>query len=78
MFAECIFVRRRRGQVVHFARVVGKPEQLLASVALGIHDILELIPNHNKPFPVNVDGGTFMAKESMLFERVGKIPLIAN
>ena len=39
---------------------------------------LELIPNHGKPFPVNVDGGTFMAKESMLFEREGKILLIAN
>lgn len=39
---------------------------------------LELIPDHGKPFSVNVDGGTFMAQGSMLFERVGKIPLIAN
>ena len=41
-------------------------------------DRLELIPDHGKPFPVNVDGGTFMARDSMLFERVGQIPLIAN
>jgi len=41
-------------------------------------DRLELIPNHGKPFPVNVDGGTFMAQETMLIERIGKIPLIAN
>lgn len=39
---------------------------------------LELIPGHGKPFPVNVDGGTFIAKESMLFERIGQIPLIAK
>ncbi len=37
---------------------------------------LELRPDNDKPFPVNVDGGTFMARESMLFERVGQIPLI--
>ena len=41
-------------------------------------DRLELIPDHGKPFPVNVDGGTFMAQESMLFERIGQIPLITN
>ncbi|VGO17479.1 hypothetical protein PDESU_06075 [Pontiella desulfatans] len=41
-------------------------------------DNLEFIPDHGKPFPINVDGGTFIAKESMLFERVGQIPLIAN
>ncbi len=39
---------------------------------------LELIPDHAKPFPVNVDGGTFMAKEAVCFERVGQIPLISN
>jgi diacylglycerol kinase family enzyme len=43
-----------------------------------VKDRLELIPDHGKPFPVNVDGGTFMARETMLFERVGKIPLIAS
>ena len=39
-------------------------------------DKLELIPDHGRPFPVNVDGGTLVAKESMLFERTGQIPLI--
>ena len=39
---------------------------------------LELIPDHTGQFPVNVDGGTFIAEKSMLFERGGKIPLIAN
>jgi len=39
---------------------------------------LELIPDREGPFPVNVDGGTFMAEQSMLFERVGQIPLIAG
>lgn len=47
-------------------------------VPLVAKDRLELIPNHSKPFPVNVDGGTFMAKESMLFKRIGQILLIAN
>ncbi|NNJ70693.1 MAG: hypothetical protein HKP10_05325 [Kiritimatiellales bacterium] len=37
---------------------------------------LELIPDHDKPFSVNVDGGTFVARKSMLFERIGQIPLI--
>jgi len=39
---------------------------------------LELIPDHDRPFPVNVDGGTFMARRSMLFERTGRIPLLAG
>jgi diacylglycerol kinase family enzyme len=47
-------------------------------VPIVANDRLELIPGHSRPFPVNVDGGTFMAKESMYFERVGQIPLIAN
>jgi len=47
-------------------------------LAITAKEKLELIPNHGKPFPVNVDGGTFMAQESMLFERIGKIPLIAK
>jgi len=37
---------------------------------------LELRPDTAKPFPVNVDGGTFMAQGSMVFERVGQIPLL--
>ena len=37
---------------------------------------LELIPDCDTPFPVNVDGSTFIAEGSMLFERVAKIPLI--
>jgi diacylglycerol kinase family enzyme len=47
-------------------------------VSIVAKDRLELIPTHGKPFPVNVDGGTFIAEESMLFERTGQIPLIAN
>lgn len=47
-------------------------------VPITVKDRLELIPDHGRPFPVNVDGGTFMARESMLFERVGNIPLIAS
>lgn len=39
---------------------------------------LELVPDHDRPFSVNVDGGTFMGKESMIVERTGHIPLIAN
>jgi diacylglycerol kinase family enzyme len=39
---------------------------------------LELIPDHSRPFPVNVDGGTFIAQETMRFDRIGSIPLIAN
>jgi diacylglycerol kinase family enzyme len=46
-------------------------------ISITAEKTLELIPDHGKPFPVNVDGGTFMAKESMLFERVGQIPLIS-
>ncbi len=37
---------------------------------------LELLLDSDTPFPVNVDGSTFMAKRSMSFERVGNIPLI--
>lgn len=37
---------------------------------------LELRPDTDRPFPVNVDGGTFMARNAMLFERVGQIPLL--
>jgi len=37
---------------------------------------LELIPDCDTPFPVNVDGSTFIAQKSMLFERLAKIPLI--
>ena len=47
-------------------------------VSIVATDKLELIPDHGKPFSINVDGGTFMAKESMLFERVGEIPLISG
>ncbi len=47
-------------------------------VPIVVKDRLELIPDHGKPFSINVAGGTFMAKESMLFERVGQIPLISG
>lgn len=43
-----------------------------------VKEKLELTPNHDTWFPVNVDGGTFIARHSMLFERTGKIPLIAR
>ena len=39
---------------------------------------LELVPDCDTPFPVNVDGSTFIAERSMLFERVAKIPLITK
>ena len=44
--------------------------------SLCIKKKLELVPNCETPFPVNVDGSTFIAQKSMLFERVAKIPLI--
>jgi diacylglycerol kinase family enzyme len=43
-----------------------------------VKEKLELITGHDKPCPVNVDGGTFMAEQSMIFERTGQIPLISN
>ncbi|MFC1489586.1 diacylglycerol/lipid kinase family protein [Candidatus Latescibacterota bacterium] len=39
---------------------------------------LTLIPDNDAPFPVNVDGSTFVAQKSMTFRRVSKIPLINN
>ena len=44
----------------------------------GIKEKLELIPNCDTPFPVNVDGSTFIAQKSMSFKRVAKVPLIRN
>ncbi|MFC1650754.1 diacylglycerol/lipid kinase family protein [Candidatus Latescibacterota bacterium] len=43
-----------------------------------IKKVLELTPDNDAPFPVNVDGSTFIAKKSMTFKRVAKIPLISN
>jgi diacylglycerol kinase family enzyme len=37
---------------------------------------LELVPDCDTTFPINVDGSTFIARKSMLFERLAKIPLI--
>ena len=37
---------------------------------------LELIPDNARPFPVNIDGSTFIAEKSITFKRVAKIPLI--
>jgi diacylglycerol kinase family enzyme len=45
-------------------------------VSFAAKERLELRPDTETPFPVNVDGGTFMAQGSMLFERVGQIPLL--
>jgi diacylglycerol kinase family enzyme len=41
-------------------------------------DEIDLVPDTDKPFPVNVDGSTFVAVKSMTFKRIGKIPLIKN
>jgi len=46
--------------------------------SITINERIELIPDHDKSFPVNVDGSTFMAGQSMCFERMGQIPLIAK
>jgi diacylglycerol kinase family enzyme len=43
-----------------------------------VKEKLELIPDRNAPFSVNVDGSTFMAERAMIFKRVTKVPLIAN
>ena len=37
---------------------------------------IELVPDTGVPFPVNVDGGTVIAEQSMTFTRVDQIPLI--
>jgi len=39
---------------------------------------IELIPDTDVPFSVNVDGSTFVAEKSMTFSRVAQIPLISN
>ncbi|MBE9540861.1 MAG: hypothetical protein IMF01_00960 [Proteobacteria bacterium] len=39
---------------------------------------IELVPDTDIPFPVNVDGSTFIAEKSMTFSRVAQIPLISN
>ena len=39
---------------------------------------LELIPEGDAPFQVNVDGSTFLAEKFMLFKRTNQIPLISN
>jgi len=39
---------------------------------------IELVPDTGVPFPVNVDGSTFVAEKSMTFNRVAEIPLISN
>jgi diacylglycerol kinase family enzyme len=45
-------------------------EQIIAE------DKVELICRTKNPFPINVDGSTFLAKNSMTFKRVAKIPLL--
>ncbi len=39
---------------------------------------LQLICNHPDPFPVNVDGSTLVARRSVIYRRLGQIPLIAR
>ena len=39
---------------------------------------LTITPDNDTPFPVNVDGSTFIAKKFMTFKRGTKIPLINN
>ncbi|MBN1781721.1 hypothetical protein JW948_11385 [bacterium] len=41
-----------------------------------VNETLELVPDTENPFPVNVDGSTFMARKTMIFRRVAKIPLL--
>ena len=58
--------------------ILKDPERWGLTDTIVARERLELIPDHDRSFPVNVDGGTFMARQSMLFERVGQIPLIAR
>jgi diacylglycerol kinase family enzyme len=59
----------------HNGTIIKEPERLgLESIC--IKEKLELVPDGDSPFPVNVDGSTFIAEKSMLFERAAKIPLI--
>jgi len=46
--------------------------------SVSIKNRLELIPDSEDDFPVNVDGSTFIAQKSMVFKRVAKIPLISR
>jgi len=39
---------------------------------------IELVCDSDSPFPVNVDGSTFIATNTMTFSRVAKIPLLKN
>jgi diacylglycerol kinase family enzyme len=39
---------------------------------------IDLVPDTGDPFPVNVDGSTFIAEQSITFSRVDQIPLINN
>lgn len=43
-----------------------------------VKEELELIPDNPCSFPVNIDGNTFIAEQSITFKRVAKIPLIKN
>ena len=61
----------RKGTVVDDPERWGV-EQIIAE------DKVELICSTNNPFPINVDGSTFLAKNSMTFKRVAKIPLLKN
>lgn len=63
--------RARSGSIV-------KDPQRWGLESICVKDKLELIPDSDTPFPVNVDGSTFTAEGSMVFKRVGKVPLIAE
>ena len=39
---------------------------------------IELVCDSDSPFPVNVDGSTFIATNTMTFSRIAKIPLLKN
>ena len=63
--------RARNGSIV-------KDPQRWGLESICVREELEFIPDSDRPFPVNVDGSTFMAEQSMVFKRMGKVPLIAS
>jgi diacylglycerol kinase family enzyme len=72
-------ITRLLSQVKHARNgsIVNDPQRWgLESIC--VKEELELIPDCDTPFPVNVDGSTFMAEKAVVFRRVAKVPLIAK
>jgi len=57
--------------------IVNDPERW-GLEAITAENKIELVCNSDIPFPVNVDGSTFIATNTMTFSRVAKIPLLKN